>query len=214
MQELSGTVGASGVSSVLLALVQIAYIPVFMAWALSWITGAGFELAAGEVHSPTAVHDSLLPLFPVVEMIPATTIGNWVVWIPILLGVACGVITGRSLRESPLVDAASRLLVAVLFFSFLIGVWFVLSHGALGAERMGSLGPVATAWPLLVLELAGTAALVALLVQPGTSRLVRSGVAVVKRGVSTSMSATADTTDQSTTEKSDEGGAADPDDEE
>ena len=166
VSEIAAVLGAEGFSAVLLVLVQIAYAPVFAAWAIAWLSGAGIMVGGDELLTPWSALDADLPAFPIAAAMPSTAVGGYVIWLLILVGVICGVVTGVRRREAPFKDVALRVGVAVLFFSFLVGVWTVLSQGALGSYNLARLGPVTTAWPLVVLEVAVTAAVVALLIHP------------------------------------------------
>ena len=175
MAVVSADLGAAGFSGVLLALLQISYLPTMAAWALAWFSGAGFTIAEGDIYSSTSVVVAELPFFPVTEMLPATPWGTQAALVLVAVGVLCGGITSWRLRNVSFVDATRRVVVALLFFSFLVGVWFALSRGGLGAERMVALGPVDWAWPLVVAEVAGAAVVIVLLTHPVAVAAMRTG---------------------------------------
>ena len=176
MGEVAAELGAGGFSAVLLVLVQLAYVPVFAAWAIGWLSGAGIMIGDGQVLTSSSVVDVALPSFPIAQAVPTTVVGGHVVLVLVLVGIGCGLVVGLWKRDLPFGDLARRLGVALLFFSFLVGAWVVLSQGSLGSHKMAQLGPVTTTWPLVVLEVGVAASVVALLIHPETFATAKAWV--------------------------------------
>mgnify|MGYP007097259851 FL=1 len=187
--EISEAVGAQGLSGWLLSAVQLMYLPNFAAWGLSWLAGPGFSLSGGLPSSPSSVAAGDLPAFPVAALVPETAPGAVVVLFLIGAGVLTGVASGWTLRKIDIRTVLVRLGAAAAFFSALVGIWFALATGALGEELMSRVGPMPLAWPLVVLEFAVPAAVVALAMHPASHAFARKAAALVANKAQTSSAA-------------------------
>ena len=165
VSSVSDAVGAKGFATFLLALTQTTYLPVFAAWALTWLALPGFALAGGEVSSPMHVAAGPLPAFPISMAVPTSAPGGWVVLLIIACAIVTGVVCGRWLKNADIREVALISVSALFGFSALVGAWFALASGALGSELMARLGPVPMAWPTVVLEFGLVAAVSCLLAQ-------------------------------------------------
>lgn len=183
LSAATATLGAAGFGAVLLSLVQFAYLPTFCAWALAWFSGAGFVLVQGQPVSPTDSFADPALLLPVSQLLPETAPGQAVVWVLIALGVGLGALTAWLGRRQPIAFFAASLAVAVLSFSLMVGSWMALASGALGQLRLERVGPQPTAWPLLVLEIAVVAAVVALACHPATFAAIVGSVHQIRSAV-------------------------------
>jgi hypothetical protein len=138
--------GAGG--GVVLAVGQAAYLPNLALWALSWLSGAGFTVAAGSTVTLQAANPGLLPMVPVLAALPSGgSLPAWVIAAPAVI-LVCGVILGRGVLARECAPAPSELrdhVMACLVGALLVGavtvVVTVLGAGALGVERLEQVGP-------------------------------------------------------------------------
>ena len=69
--RLNAALGAGAVGSVLLLLIQIAYVPNAVVWAVCFTLGPGFAFGTGTVVAPTGSALGPLPMFPMLAALPA-----------------------------------------------------------------------------------------------------------------------------------------------
>ncbi|MDO5495849.1 MAG: DUF6350 family protein, partial [bacterium] len=86
--EISESLQAGTVSGVAFGLVQAAFLPNLVAWALAWISGPGFMVGTGTEFTPTGVLTEPLPAIPVLGALPSPefTPGLLVLLVPVVLG--------------------------------------------------------------------------------------------------------------------------------
>ena len=174
IQELLGA--SSGVDTAFIVGAQVAFAPTVMAWAAAWWSGVGFMTATDSLHSPTVVDPGPIPPIPLLGMVPQTAPGNWVVLVPIVLGVGLGVVSSRLFRRSHVLHQSAQGVLASCVFASVVALWMWSSTMSLGSVRLASMGPhVGWATLALVLEIALPAMLVALATHPTTLALVVQG---------------------------------------
>lgn len=85
-------VDAGPVGGLMLALLQIGWLPTFTAWALAWTAGPGFRVGSDSLYSVFGAHPASVPALPVLEALPST----WQPWFPVLVlvPVAAGALAG------------------------------------------------------------------------------------------------------------------------
>jgi hypothetical protein len=146
--------GLSGV--ILLALLQVVYLPNFIVWAAAWSIGAGFHLGENSQVLLAGQSVDAVPLLPMIGALPAQTVATPLSLLWLIGGVVAGAAAaGMVLRARPrarfdetaLVGGLSGVVAGVVF-------WFVglLTRGDLGEDRLVGLGPL----PLATLVLAST----------------------------------------------------------
>lgn len=179
IQELLGA--SSGVDTAFIVGAQVAFAPTVMAWAAAWWSGVGFMTATDSLHSPTVVDPGPIPPIPLLGAVPQTAPGNWVVLVPIVLGVGLGVVSSRLFRRSHVLHQSAQGVLASCVFASVVALWMWSSTMSLGSVRLASMGPhVGWATLALVLEIALPAMLVALATHPTTLALVGQGAGRVR----------------------------------
>lgn len=166
-----------GLAGLSLAALELAYLPVFGAWALAWISGAGFTLPDGVFHSALSSPGPVVPILPIAQAVPQTAPGSWV---PVILG-ACGLALGlwasvRAARSS-FMETLRRGAVALVAFTGIMFVWMWASTGSLGVGALAHLGPTPLAWLAVSALVAGVAFVVLVLTHPQTRETVQEWLA-------------------------------------
>ena len=150
---------------VLLLVLQLAYLPNFLAWCASWALGAGFTLGVGTVVSPTDNQLGLLPSLPVFAAVPPAGPGSWPMlwWLAsgVLAGAAAALIVVRSrprarFDETALVGGLSGVVAGLLIVAVC-----ALANGALGAGRLSEIGARLGLLVVLAPTLLGVSGLIA-----------------------------------------------------
>ncbi len=170
----STELGVSGWSSVVLILLQLAYLPVFMAWALAWLSGAGFVLDEGSVHSAFEAGRGTLFELPVLAALPVETVGSLGPWLLVGAGVICGVVAALRWSGLSLGGAIQRGAMSMVVFAAMVALWFSLSAGSLGGDRLAWLGPVPAAWLTVTALVAGPALVTSVILHPKSLDAARS----------------------------------------
>ncbi|WP_286959997.1 DUF6350 family protein [Arsenicicoccus sp. UBA7492] len=165
VRDLTSSLDAGAVGNVLLAVVQLAWLPDAAAWGLSWLAGPGFSLGLGSTYTWSQAQSGLLPMVPFLGSLPDNGALPW--WarlaglLPVIVGAvvahrAIGRLATLSTLGAKALAAASAWLVMVLGSL----VVMLLSSGSLGSRALVSVGP--HAW-WATLALAGELAVGALL---------------------------------------------------
>lgn len=162
---LHSATGAGLLGGVLLVAAQVAVLPNLGLWAVSFLSGPGFEAVEGARTTWSGSSEGLLPLLPVLGALPEPGRFPWPTPILVLVPVAVGAYIGqRSLatlaRLSSLRAKARVGLSAAALAAALLGLLDVLAGGSVGAHRLSSVGAPA-GW--LTLALCGLFAVGALL---------------------------------------------------
>lgn len=91
--SLAQAIGAGPLGGLLLALLQIGWLPTFAAWSVAWTAGPGFSVGADSLYSVFGATPATVPALPALGALPAA----WAPWHPVFLalpigaGVAAGV---------------------------------------------------------------------------------------------------------------------------
>jgi hypothetical protein len=159
------------VGGVLLVLVQLAYVPNAVGWAICYTLGPGFAFGTSTVVAPTGAALGPLPLFPMLAALPtgATAIPAWVsagvLALPYAAGVVGGILVARA-APTPAVELAPlRGFACGVATGCVTGVLAAFSGGPMGSGRLAAVGP--SGWQ---------AAVVAVL-EVGVSAAVATGLA-------------------------------------
>lgn len=171
--EVQQMVGAGPVGGLMLALLEIGWLPTFTAWAVAWTAGPGFAVGADGHYSVFGTTPAPVPALPLLEALPAP----WAPWHPafLLVPVLAGAVAGWwLLREgenhlddwidSRITARWASLTLSTLALAMLLGlvsglavlVPLVLTNGTLGVGSMREIGSNA---PLVALAVAGWMAL-------------------------------------------------------
>lgn len=150
--EITSRLDPGVAGGVALAVGQAAYLPNLAVWALSFLSGAGFTVAAGSTVTLQAANPGLLPMVPVLAALPSgESLPAWVMTAPLLV-LACGLVLGRGVLAHQSSDSPSGVrehLLACLVGAILVGMVTAavtaLGVGALGVERLEHVGP--QVWP-------------------------------------------------------------------
>ena len=171
IQELLGA--SSLVDTTFIVGAQALFAPTAMAWAAAWWSGSGFMTATDSLHSPTVVDAGPIPPIPLLGTVPETAPGNWVVCVPVVLGIACGVASARLYRRSHLLHQSAQGLLASVVFVSIVALWMWSATMSMGSVRLAFMGPLVGRSTLyLFLEVALPAMLVPLVTHPTTLALV------------------------------------------
>ncbi|PFG40526.1 hypothetical protein ATJ97_3056 [Georgenia soli] len=167
------------VSTVVMVLAQLLYLPTLLVWALSWVAGPGFAVGTGTSFAPGEVLAAPLPAVPALGALPSPEAPGpqWVVVAPVLVGVVVGVLLHRRRREPSLARAAGGAAVAALGAALAVGLLVLAAAGSIGPGRMADVGadPLAVAG-MVVAEVGAGAFLTVVALHPRTAELVVAGV--------------------------------------
>jgi hypothetical protein len=159
-----GTAGAA-----LLVLVQLAYVPNAVIWAVAYVLGPGFAFGAGTVVAPTGSALGAVPALPLLAALPAGPRTAGPAWLtvlilatPYLAGMFAGLVTVR-VTPTPVIEAAALWgFAAGAATGVLAGLLAAFSGGPLGDGRLANVGP--SGWQVglvAMLQIGVTAALTA-----------------------------------------------------
>lgn len=206
--ELYASLDAGVVGTGVLTIAQLLAVPNAMVWALSWLSGAGFEVGTVEVGWTESTPGDL-PLIPVLGALPEPgQLPGWLwgaVAVPLLAGVWIGY---RAVRSSSRLSTWWAKTKIALVAALMVGVTaLVLGWLATGGLTPGLLGTVGVVpWQmagLLTLEIAAAALLTVTVLHHARVRPGR-----VRKSVSRAASATP-TTATPTTARSARSGRSD-----
>jgi hypothetical protein len=170
-RALDATLAPGLVGGALLVLVQLAYVPNAIGWAICYSLGPGFAFGTSTVVAPTGAALGSLPLFPMLAALPtsATGIPAWVsagvLALPYAAGIVGGILVARA-APTPAIEVAPLWGFACgVATGCVIGLLAAFSGGPLGSGRLAAVGP--SGWQ---------AAVVAVL-EVGISAAVATGLA-------------------------------------
>ena len=145
IDRIDAAVGFDPVGAGLWLIVMVAYLPNLLAWAASFVLGAGFAVGVGSIVSPGLTQAGLLPAIPVLGAIPPNGPGSALAYAWLVAGVLAGALAGlvqvRGDRERALLPRLARAAAAGLGAAVMLLLVAVLSGGALGPGRLSVLGP-------------------------------------------------------------------------
>uniref|UniRef100_UPI00064C3456 cell division protein PerM n=1 Tax=Nocardiopsis sp. RV163 TaxID=1661388 RepID=UPI00064C3456 len=164
--EATRALGPGLVGGALLIVVQLAYLPNAVVFALCYALGPGFAVGAGTVVAPTGVSVGALPMLPMLAALPsngaAPVASLLALAVPFVAGAVGGVLTQRSAPD--VVSEAAPLwgFVCGVTTGLLCAALAATAGGPLGDERLSEVGP--SAWQVglvAALEVGVAAAVVA-----------------------------------------------------
>lgn len=130
--------------SVMLFLLELAYVPNLIAWSASWVLGAGVSIGAGSVIVPGHTSVGLLPAFPVLGIVPDPGVGSMHALWWLATGVVAGVVAAWiivSARPRARFDETALVGgLAGVAAGLLVTLVCAMSGGALGVERLATIG--------------------------------------------------------------------------
>ncbi|MGI5118985.1 DUF6350 family protein [Marinactinospora thermotolerans] len=153
------------VGGVLLALLQLLYLPNAVIFGMSYAAGPGFALGTGTAVAPTGVVLGPLPHLPVLAVLPdsgpAPILSLFALIAPFLAGGIGGVLTVRSAPTAVSEAAPLWGVVCGLLTGALCAALALLAGGPLGTQRLAEVGPSPWQVGLVVALEVGVAAAVA-----------------------------------------------------
>jgi hypothetical protein len=170
-RALDSSLSPGLVGGALLLLVQLAYVPNAVGWAVCYSLGPGFAFGTATVVAPTGAALGPLPIFPMLAALPAApnAVPGWgsvaVLALPYVAGAVGGILVARAaptpaVEVAPLWGFASGVVTGCV-----TGVLAAVSGGPLGSQRLAAVGP--SGWQ---------AAVVATL-EVGVSAAIAAGIA-------------------------------------
>jgi hypothetical protein len=127
---------------------QIAFLPNFVVWVMSWLIGPGFALGAGSSISPVNTLAGPVPALPILGAVPTgdLPLGFLGLLVPLVIGfLAAAFVRPRLVSDLRGGPVASRLALAAVGIGVVAAVglgllaWF--SGGAVGPGRLVAVGP-------------------------------------------------------------------------
>ncbi|MFI6576949.1 DUF6350 family protein [Nocardiopsis sp. NPDC050513] len=170
------------VGGALLLLVQLAYLPNAVVFAVCYALGPGFTMGAATIVAPTGVSVGPLPMFPILAALPANgaapVVSLAALAVPFAAGAVGGVLTQRSAPD--VVSEAAPLwgFVCGVTTGMVCAALGELAGGSLGAERLTDIGP--SSWQVglvAALEVGVAAAIAAWIANWWYTRRMRLAVA-------------------------------------
>lgn len=146
VSSLHAAVGAQGAGALGLLVGQLLFVPDLAVWAVSFIAGPGFQVAAGGTVSVSGAAPGLLPMIPVLGVVPSDS--HYPAWVSlvVLLPVGVGALVawhaGRQwTRLARWQDKARTTAAAVLLVCLVVLGSAVLASGPVGSHRLEHVGP-------------------------------------------------------------------------
>jgi Family of unknown function (DUF6350) len=163
------------IGGALLVLVQLAYLPNAVGWAICYSLGPGFAFGTSTVVAPTGAALGPLPLLPMLAALPSGAAGvpGWVsagvLALPYTAGIVGGILVARAAPSAAVEVVPLWGFACGVATGCVIGVLAAFSGGPLGSGRLTAVGP--SGWQ---------AALVAVL-EVGVSAAIAAGLANWRR---------------------------------
>lgn len=146
VSSLDAAVGAHGVGELGLLVGQLLFVPNLLVWAVSFLAGPGFQVAAGGTVSISGASPGLLPMIPALGLVPSD--GLYPAWVSlaVLLPVATGVLVAwhanrQWSRLARWQDKARTTALAVLLIDLVVLGVALLGSGPAGSARLAHVGP-------------------------------------------------------------------------
>lgn len=144
--RIHGEYGLNLAAGATVVLAQVLLLGNAATWALAFLAGPGFSIAAGSVISPAAAHPGLMPLVPVLGALPGEEDYPTAMFAVVLIPFLCGVVIGRWVdRELEFFgNTRARLLATSMAAAIAVGAIGLLTwlgNGSVGVERLSSVGP-------------------------------------------------------------------------
>ncbi|WP_040703012.1 cell division protein PerM [Nocardiopsis ganjiahuensis] len=163
--DVTRTLAPGVVGGVLLLIVQLAYLPNAVVFAVCYALGPGFGMGAATVVAPTGVSLGALPALPMLAALPANgaapVLSLTALVVPFVAGAVGGMLTQRSAPD--VVSEAAPLwgFVCGVTTGMLCAALAGTAGGSLGAQRLSEIGPSAWQVGLVAALEVGVAAAVA-----------------------------------------------------
>lgn len=136
--------------SAVLTLAQVLLVPNAVLWACAAMAGPGFAVGAGTSVTLASSHLGSLPAIPLLAALPAPgplpAAARLLLAVPVLSGVAAGVLVLRATRDERLVVRAAHAAAAAALTGVVAAGLAWLSGGPAGPGRLADVGP----FPVLV----------------------------------------------------------------
>lgn len=132
--------------AIALGLVQLAYVPTLLVWAMSWLFGPGFALGEGSYANLGGTVAGPLPAAPILGLVPET-IGMFMwalIALPLILAIAIALATriqDPDADKRPLLQRIVVPLAGSLGAALVLALLAHLSRGSLGPGRLLDFGP-------------------------------------------------------------------------
>ncbi|MDN5794532.1 MAG: DUF6350 family protein [Intrasporangium sp.] len=148
--RIQGEYDAGLVAGAVLAIAQVAFLGNVATWGLAFLVGPGFSVAVDGLVSPAGAHPGLMPLIPILGALPDEAAYPRIVWVVLVVPVVIGAMVARRtdllLGSAGRRERASAVGAACATAVALVTVLTALANGAMGLERLGSVG--VQIWPL------------------------------------------------------------------
>ncbi|WP_133249830.1 DUF6350 family protein [Brachybacterium endophyticum] len=166
--------------SLVLFLLQLALLPLIMAWVLVILLGGSITLGAGSVISLGGASTPVMPALPLLGIVPEPGKAPGVIWLLVALPVAAVVLGAvRLCRDLAGADIRGRLTALGVFAGSLVVLTLLIAGlvtGGIGDGALDTLGPQlgSLALPLLGIVALPTAAVAAVYLTPALDWLHRT----------------------------------------
>ena len=136
--------GGDGAAGILLIVIQLAWLPNLVIWAMAWALGAGVTLGEGTLLDMNGTSLGFLPSIPVLGAVPDPGPVPELAWLWLLGGVLAGVLatlvvtlnrSSERFYETSMTGGIAGILTGVLLF---VLAWF--ASGGLGTQRLAHVG--------------------------------------------------------------------------
>lgn len=146
VSSLNAAVGAQGAGELGLVVAQLLFVPDLLVWALSFLAGPGFQVAAGGTVSVSGAAPGLLPMIPALGVVPSEGLYPTWVTLVLLLPVATGALVawhaGRQWsRLARWQDRGRTAGLAVVLVNLVVLGSALLASGPAGSARLVHVGP-------------------------------------------------------------------------
>ncbi|MBR8743154.1 DUF6350 family protein [Nocardiopsis sp. MG754419] len=163
--EITRTLAPGAVGGALLLIVQLAYLPNAVVFAVCYALGPGFAVGTGTLVAPTGISVGALPALPMLAALPANGAAPMLslaaLAVPFVAGTLGGILTQRNAPD--VVGEAAPLwgFVCGVTTGILCAALAGFAGGSLGAQRLTDVGPSAWQVGLVAALEVGVAAAVA-----------------------------------------------------
>ena len=162
---LGQALGSGWTDAIGVCLLSLVYLPNLLMWVLAYISGPGLIIGGGATASVFSVTGGLLPSIPVLAAVPSEPgRGAPLLLLLVVAAGVLGVVIVQRHWSFELRDHAGVVVVSTTIVSIVVLLFMWLSGGALGAARLGYLGPRPLLTALSVWALTTAGALVVALI--------------------------------------------------
>ena len=136
--------GGDGTAGILLIVIQLAWLPNLVIWAMAWALGAGVTLGEGTLLDMNGTSLGFLPSVPVLGAVPDPGPVSELAWLWLLGGVFAGALatlvvtlnrSSERFYETSMTGGIAGILAGALLF---VLAWF--ASGGLGTQRLAHVG--------------------------------------------------------------------------